>query len=131
MYVFMQLMTKKEIVLLLSPSLIFAAIAIIAFFISHMVQQHTRDDDHRQKFEAFVENVQSGKWQLTTEKWLEGMRREDATAEDYRNASVSLAKIFQDFIWLSLAGIMFQAIAVISVLKRLRAMGNTVQNLQR
>ena len=54
------------------------------------------------------------------------MRREHGMAEAYRSTSVSTAKILQDFIWASLAGIFFQVVVVCSVLRRSRtSMPNT------
>ena len=113
-------MTKKDIILLLSPSVLFVLIVVAAFFTSEMILERSKDNDHKQKFETFVSNVQSGKWQLTTDRWLDVIRREDATTEAYREASVSIAGMFRDFIWASVAGIFIQVIAVFSVLKRLR-----------
>jgi len=72
-------MTKRDIVTLLSPSVFFIVAAVPAFTMSAMIRQHTRDDGSHQKFDTFVSNVQSGKRQLTTDRWLEGMQREEGS----------------------------------------------------
>lgn len=113
-------MTKREIFLLLSPTLLFATIVVASFFMSHTVREATRDNGHRQKFETFISNVQNGKWQVTTDKWVVGMREEEATAQEYRTAAASTSTIFRDFILAGVLGIVFQAAVVLSVLKRFK-----------
>jgi|HubBroStandDraft_6_1064221.scaffolds.fasta_scaffold584718_2 hypothetical protein len=113
-------MTKKDVFILLSPSIFFIVVAVAAFLTSEMIRRHTHYDGSRQKFDTFVTNVQSGKWQLTTNKWLEGMQREEATAEAYRDVGADSADMMRVFAWTSLAGIVFQTAVVFSVKKRLR-----------
>jgi hypothetical protein len=113
-------MTKKDVIILLSPSILFIVVAVAAFLTSEMIRQHTRDDGSKQKFDTFVTNVQNGKWQLTTDKWLEGMRREEATAEAYRQASATNGDMMQIIGYTTLAGILLQTAAIFSVRKRLR-----------
>ncbi|MCX6894044.1 MAG: hypothetical protein NTZ16_00725 [Verrucomicrobia bacterium] len=112
-------MKKKDIALLLSTSLFLAIVAAAAFFTAETISKQTKDDGHRQKVETFITNVQSGKWQLTTERWLECMRREDAAAEAYRKAGASTAKMMRVFAWTALAGMFMQIIVVLSVRKRI------------
>ena len=113
-------MTKRDIATLLSPSFFFIVVVVASFLTSGMIRRQTRDDGSRQKFEAFVTNVQSGKWQLTTDRWLEGMRREEATAEAYRQASATSGDMMQVIGWTTLAGILLQTAAIFSVRKRLK-----------
>ena len=113
-------MTKRDIATLLSPSIFFILVAVAAFWTSDAIGRHTRDDGGQQKFDTFVKNVQSGKWQLTTDRWLEGMRQERAIAEAYREAGTSTADMMRDLVWASLVGIAFQVAVVFSVRKRLR-----------
>jgi hypothetical protein len=115
-------MTKKDFLLLLSPIGFFVVIAFAAFFYSVMLKQHTKDTGHQQRFQTFAANVQSGKWKLTTDKWLEGMRHEVTALEDFRRADATTAEVFQDFILVSLGGATFQAVIVFSVLKRAKKM---------
>ena len=112
-------MTKRDVITLFSPSVFFIVAAVAAFMMSAMIRQHSRDDGSHQKFDTFVTNVQSGKWQLTTDRWLEGMRREEATTEAYRQASVDAGQMLQVICWATVTGIAFQIAAVYSVRKRL------------
>jgi hypothetical protein len=112
-------MTKRNIITLLSPSVFFIVAAVAAFMWSAMIREHSRDDGSHQKFDTFVANVQSGKWQLTTDKWLEGMRDEEATSEAYRQGYVGAGQMLQIVCWTTVAGIAFQVAAVYSVRKRL------------
>jgi hypothetical protein len=112
-------MTKRDIALLLSPSIFFVVVAVAAFIMSAMIRQHTREDGHAQKFDAFVTNVQSGKWELTPDKWLDGIRREEATAESYRQAGAATGQMFLDLCGAALVGFIFQIAVVFSVRKRL------------
>jgi len=98
-------MTKQDVAILLSPSVFFIVAAVAAFMMSNMIRQHTRDDGSHEKFDTFVTNVQSGKWQLTTDRWLEGMRREEATSEAYRQASIDAGQMLQVVCWTTVAGI--------------------------
>jgi hypothetical protein len=112
-------MTKRDIITLLSPSVFFIVAAVTAFLMSATIREHSRDDGSHQKFDTFVANVQSGKWQLTTDKWLEGMKDEEATSEAYRQAYVGAGQMSQIVCWATAAGFAFQVTAVYSVRKRL------------
>jgi hypothetical protein len=112
-------MTKRDIITLLSPSVFFIVAAIAAFMMSAMIREHSRDDGSHQKFDTFVANVQSGKWQLTTDRWLEGMKREEALSEAYRHAYVGAGQMLQIVCWATIAGIALQIAAVYSVRKKL------------
>jgi hypothetical protein len=112
-------MTKRDVVTLLSPSVLFIVAVVAAFMWSAMIREHSRDDGSHQKFDTFVANVQSGKWQLTTDRWLEGMKREEATSEAYRQAYVDAGQMLQIVCWTTVAGIALQIAAVYSVRKRL------------
>jgi hypothetical protein len=113
-------MTKKDMTLLLSPTMLFAVLAVAAYFTSLQLQNYSKDDGHQQKFEIFVTNVKSGKWDLTTDRWLEGMRHEKRRGDAYREAYSDTAGMFQILLWTSLAGIVFQAVAVFTVVRRMR-----------
>jgi hypothetical protein len=113
-------MTKKDMTLLLSPTMFFAVLAVAAYFTSLQLQNYSKDDSHQQKFEIFVTNVKSGKWDLTTDRWLEGMRHEKRSGDAYREAYSDTAGMFQILLWTSLAGIVFQAVAVFTVVRRMR-----------
>jgi hypothetical protein len=113
-------MTRRDITLLLSPSVFFIVAAVAAFMTSAMIRQHASDDGSHQKFVTFVTNVQNGKWQLTPDKWLEGMRHEEALSEAYRHACIGAGQMLQVVCWATVAGIAFQIATLYSVRKRLR-----------
>lgn len=112
-------MTKRDIAYLLSPSILFIMLAVAAFLEFTLTHDYTRDDGHSQKFGTFVTNVQNGKWQLTTDKWLEGMRHEEATAESYRQFIVGTSRMSQIIFWSAIAGFVFQIAIVLSIRKKL------------
>jgi len=112
-------MTKRDIVTLLSPSVFFILAAVAALMTFAITRSHTRDGGSHQKFETFVTNVQSGQWQLTPDRWLEGMRREEAASEAYRQTCAEVGQMLLVVGLAILAGIVFQIVAVYSVRKRL------------
>jgi hypothetical protein len=118
------MLTKKEIVLLLSPNIFFAVIAVAAFFTSGMILQKMKDDGHKQNFETFASNVQSGKLQPTTSNWLENLRHKEVAFEALRQACIDFAEIFRDFMWAALGGIFLQTAITFSVIKHLRKRNN-------
>jgi hypothetical protein len=111
-------MTRRDICILLSPSILFGILAV-ACFICWTIGQRVNEDRSQQKFDTFVSNVQSGKLELTADRWLEVLRSERAVRNDYFETLVSGARLFWWFFWLSLAGIVFQVGVVFSVRKRL------------
>ena len=80
-------MNKKDIYHLTGfPVLSFLIIALSALFFSSLYFRHYKEhqkenQESQQKFDQFVENVKSGKWQLTTDKWIEGMKLQRSEAE--------------------------------------------------
>lgn len=84
-----------------------------------MIGQRWRDDGSPQKFEAFVANVQSGKLQLTTDRWLDGMRRQETLIEAYRQTGGEVGQMLEIVGLTTVAGIAFQMAAVYSVRKKL------------
>ena len=113
-------MTKKDIAILLAPNVIFIGAAIMILFFSSMIRQKCHDDKDHQKFDTFVRNVQSGKWQLTTDKWLKGMRLEHDTADAYQKACFEIGETMRAGGWLLFVGILWQIGAVYTVGNRMR-----------
>jgi hypothetical protein len=113
-------MKNKDIALLLAPSLVFILIAVGSLLMAGLIRQSTDNDDGAQKFNTFVQNVQTGKWRLTTDRWIDGMRQERAVAESYRQADSSTAGSIRIFACLTLLGVGFQAIVVLVTAKKLR-----------
>lgn len=113
-------MTKRDIIKLLFPCAFFSVAAIIALTMVELMHRLPTDDSHEQKFETFVANVQSGKWQLTPDRWLLGMREEHDLNESYRKADANIYNICQLMFWLTAVGIVLQVAAVYSVRKGLK-----------
>ncbi|MDB6026347.1 MAG: hypothetical protein JWM68_2570 [Verrucomicrobiales bacterium] len=113
-------MTKRNMAGLLAPSIFFIFVAVLAFLISNAIREHSRDDGSQQKFDTFVSKVQSGEWQLPTDKWLERARLDRDLAESYRKTGNSTADVIHILMWMSLAGFVLQIAAVFSVRKKLR-----------
>ncbi len=108
-------MSNKHLAVLLSPAIIFLVIAAGDFVLSQQAMNRPNPDQERQRFENFVKNVQSGKWQLTTDRWLVGMRSQHRLVEAERGTRLQLAETMRSGVWHILAGIGFQAIAVLWV----------------
>lgn len=111
-------MTKKDIAILLSPTVMFLTVAVTALFVADLIHQRVQAGDGHEKFETFVQNVKNGKWQLTTDRWLVGMQHQQVSATSYLDFD---AKIRESVLWLgwaSLLGIIFQIAAVLYVRKR-------------
>ena len=113
-------MNKKDFIILLAPIVMFITVAGTALSLADTIQRRVLAGDSHQKFEAFVQNVESGKFQLTTDRWLEGMRRQQATAEAYLKADAASRDLMMWLMWAALFGIIFQVGAVIHFNKRLK-----------
>ncbi len=86
------------------PSVIFAMLAASALLLSNKYfRQYHKHEKERlesdQKFVLFVENVKSGKWQFTTDKWIEGMRLQRVAAESNFQMSVPFIEFLQFIGW--------------------------------
>lgn len=114
-------MKIKDTVILLAPLVLFLTVGTTALLIGDKLHQEITQDDSHQKFEAFAQNVESGKWQLTTDKWLEGMRRQQASTEAHLKTDASLGDLMFWIGWASFAGILLQAGAVLHVRRRLKS----------
>jgi hypothetical protein len=100
---------------LLSPSFIFIVIAIGAFVLSEQDIRTAHERANQQEFDKFVENVKSGKWQLTTDKWLDGLRVERSRTESERRFGIGAARVARSCAWYILLGVACQALVVFSV----------------
>jgi hypothetical protein len=116
-------MKNRDIAILLAPSIVFAIVGITAFILSQSIQRYTdtpRESEHRQKYDTLVTNVVSGKWQLTTDRWLGILFLAEKTAESERAVNVSTGIEVRDFVDLAAIGIFWQVAAVFIVRRRLR-----------
>jgi len=70
-------MTKKELLLLLIPTIAFLFLALSGLAIPIALSQKSEDKlrpPDVEKFQRFETNVLNGTWELSSERWLEGMR---------------------------------------------------------
>jgi len=101
-------MNKKDIYhLIMFPVLCFLILSASALFFSHLYfgyyNNHEKENQvSEQKFEQFIDNVKSGKWQLTTDKWIEGMKLQRSEAETEYKSVVPLIEFLQFIGWFSL-----------------------------
>ncbi len=114
-------MNKKDICHLIAfPVFSFLIIAVGALFSSNLYSRHYNELEQenqvrQQRFEQFVENVKNGKWQLTTDKWIEGMRRQRSSAEAERKIIVPLIEFLRFIGWFGLILAAFNVLFVLYV----------------
>jgi hypothetical protein len=112
-------MTKKDITILLAPSVMFVTIGVVAILVSGLIHRRIVSGDGQQKMDAFTQKVQSGEWRLTTDRWLELVHRQQATAAAY----VKTDEDFRDLmLWVALTallGIVSQVVTILHVRKGL------------
>ena len=116
-------MSKKDIAILLSPTIIFVILGICAFITSQRVLCYTdiqQEQAHRQKYATFVTNVVTGKWELPPDRWLAVLGSAEQSAAGERAVNRSTGIEVRDFIWFAAIGIYWQVAAVFIVGRRLR-----------
>ena len=113
------IMNTKDICHLIGfPVFSFLAIAAGALFFSNLYSRYsneleTENQMRQQKFVQFVENVKSGKWQLATDQWIEGMRHQRSSAEAEHKTVVPLIEFLRFTGWF---GFILAALNVLVVL---------------
>ena len=118
-------MNIRHTILLLSPGFMFAIIAAGAFLLSEMDFRYydpANVQENQQKYDTFVANVKSGKWQLTSDKALEAIRLERKRTEAEAQISLQAARTIRSGGWCILLGVACQVLVVFSVVGRLKAM---------
>jgi hypothetical protein len=112
-------MTKKDIIDLLKPSIIFVAIAFAAFFMFYKTH-HAADDviAEQQRLNWMVDQVQSGK-QLTTDKALKIFQLGRDSANSANLVLASQAEVQGVLGCAALYGIGWQVFVVFRVRNRL------------
>ena len=124
-------MSTRNLIFLLFPTLVFVVIAAAAFQLSQKDFRYydpAKDRESQQKLDTFVADVQSGKWLLTTDKWLEAIRRERKVTEAERRIGMDSAIVIRQGGWLILWGVTCQVLVVLTVKKQMKAvMPNTAR----
>ena len=123
-------MNKKEVFhLIMFPVLCFIILSANALFFSHLYfgyyNNHEKENKvSEQKFEQFVENVKSEKWQLTTDKWIEGMKLQRSTAETGYKTVVPVIEFLQFIGWFSLILAVCNVLVVLHVKDKIKKRQN-------
>jgi hypothetical protein len=105
-------MTEMDVAILLAPSFMFAIIGLVALIEAGMIQRLIDLGDSQQKFDTFTKNVQSGKWQLTTDRWLEVIHHDQVLAVDNFKARQNFHELMLELACAALAGIVCQIVAI-------------------
>ena len=114
-------MNKKDIINLLLPnimSVIVAAALIFLFFKIHHLATDVSSD--QQLFERFVDDVKSGKQQLTTDRAIAIIGQERDTVAAWRTAIAAEAGLLRFLAGVAIAGIGLQVFVVFQVRKKSR-----------
>jgi hypothetical protein len=112
-------MNKKDVAIILGPVFVFLIIGISALLGAHLCYRSIQEGDGHQKYETFVQNVQSGNWQITTDRWLKIMREHQATRAAYLEYEKSLRDFMLIFAWIALLGIISHFYTISHIRKRL------------
>ena len=120
-------MKKADIVILLSPSIVFVVIAIAAFWMAQDIKRwpFVKERDQQQRWETFLEQLDSGKAELkydkaTEDRMLEALRLSHRIMAIEHNVSEGMIEMHRDVLGLATLGVVFQVAAVLSVRRRLR-----------
>ena len=105
---------------MLFPVSSFLILALGAFFVSsqhlkHYTEIQNGNQDSQEKFDRFVENVKSGKLQLTTDKWIEAMKLQRSQAEAEFEFSLPLIEFLKSIGWIGLVFAACNALVVLHV----------------
>src|SRR5271156_6449734 len=103
-------MTRKDITeLIVTPICMFIMIAIAALFIYFKTRHQAADiSSEHQQFDSFVQDVKSGKQQLSTDRAIAIIRQGRLAVDSYRMAVAYEAFVVQLLAWICLIGIVLQ-----------------------
>jgi hypothetical protein len=119
-------MNKKDIILLISPSIVFVCIGLFAFLVSRQIRDHQAGDRaERLKWATLFRKLDSGSSVLnydakTEDSILSALRWSIKMQETEREVNASTGREVRDFIWFALTGIICQVMAILVVRHRLR-----------
>ena len=111
-------MTKKDIAFLLSPILFFLVIGIGLFSSAGLLQMRVNTGASSEKFDTFVQNVKSGKWQPTTNQWLDLMQGERTVVASNLKSDSSLREVLLTLVLFCLIGLLCQVAVVLHFRKK-------------
>ncbi|MEI9866676.1 MAG: hypothetical protein WDN00_19410 [Limisphaerales bacterium] len=97
----------------------FLIVGVASLFVAVQLHEMAAAGESKDKFEAFVQNIESGKLQLTTDQWLEGLQRQHATIAADEAAAANFSNMMLLLALASLIAIIFQIWMVLQIRKRL------------
>lgn len=109
---------RRDIGELLRPATIFIAIAISAFSIYYKCGNQNLTASGDRSFKNFIQDVEAGKQQLTTDKAMAIIRQGRVTEDAYRRVIADEAWLIQWMGWLALLGFLLLIIAAFRVRRR-------------
>jgi hypothetical protein len=114
-------MSRSDILFLFAPFILFATViygVIVSLGMFHgSVAAYNYE---QQKLQAFIDSVQSGKRQLTTDEWIGAMKISQKVIEADRGMAEAHAEAVRVFGWCALVGVGLQVLAILHVRKRLK-----------
>jgi hypothetical protein len=109
-------MTKRALLILLLPSVLFMTLAVYAL---RAPSNHLRGDEReqwrQQIFEEFTNKVQSGKLQLTQEKAITLLREGRDLQKAQRDTLAAEERLLRLFGWFTLVSVAFQIYVIFRV----------------
>lgn len=87
-------MTSKDVASLAAFNLVFIILAVAALIFANGARDYAdlaKAKEREKKFETFVQNVESGKWELTRDRWIDLMRRHRKIEEAERESLISIS----------------------------------------
>jgi hypothetical protein len=114
-------MSKKDILNLILPSLIFVVVAAVLLFAARKIGGDAAEiSADQQIFGSFADAVQSGKTPLTTDRAIVIIRQERTTVDSYRMACASLVRLLQVLGFASIVGFGLHIFVLFQVRRRLK-----------
>ena len=115
-------MTKKDLAILLSPSIAFVCVGVLAFALSQRMLRYADPNGQRrtaQAREQMMTQLKSGDIHLTQEKMISLLHAEREAAELDRKVNAGSARVIRSFIGFAFSGICLQVASLLIVRKSL------------
>jgi hypothetical protein len=109
---------KKDVREIITPGVMFFILAVCTFALYYKCGHADAVTSGDQSFEKFIQNVESGKQQLTTGKAIAIIRQGRITENTYRKVIADEAWTLQWIGWMALLGSLMTIFAAVRVRKR-------------
>jgi predicted PurR-regulated permease PerM len=114
-------MSRNDILILFAPLIMFAMVIYGVVVSSRMFHRSLAGYDYdQQRLETFIDSVQNGKRQLTTNQWVGAMKISQKLMEADHGMAEAHAEAVRVFGQCALVGIVLQVVAIFHVRKRLK-----------